>query len=202
MGLRTARTLPLLARRAAVEDTAAVGIEPAHRHTGRHLESLEDLAGLGDRRGGDRSLHDLRTLEERLREEEGGARFTALLSGPFASFALFLAVLGLYASLAELATQRTREIGVRMALGARPRQVFGLVARQGLLPTLAGVVLGLVAAGAVTRFLAGQLFGVSPLEPATFAAVAALLGLVALGACLLPARRAARIDPLAALRYD
>jgi putative ABC transport system permease protein len=97
---------------------------------------------------------------------------------------------------------RTREIGLRLAIGAQPRQVLALILRQGLLLTLLGVVVGLAAAFALTRLLSGLLFGVAPVDAATFTTISLLLVIVSLVACYLPARRAMRIDPLQALRYE
>ena len=116
--------------------------------------------------------------------------------------ALLLASIGLYGVLAYAATQRTREIGIRIALGAPMHQVLRLILHQGMRWVLAGIAAGLAGALALTRFLSSLLFGVSALDPATFVGVTLLLGLVSLLACLLPARRAAKVDPMEALRYE
>lgn len=162
------------------------------------------LAVRGALRSADPDLppYEMRTLEERLRREERGARFAALVAGPFALLALCLAVLGLFASSSQLTAARSREMGLRVALGARPRQVFGLVAAEGVRLAVAGVAAGLLLAGAGSRLLESQLFGVRPLEPWTYAGVSLLLGVASVAACLVPARRATRVDPLAALRAD
>jgi len=125
----------------------------------------------------------------------------ALLS-TFAGLAIVLASVGLYGVIAYLVAQRTHEIGVRMALGARSRDVLRMVLAHGLRLVAVGVVLGLAGALALTRFLAGQLYGVRPTDPLTFVAVTALLALVALAATWLPARRAARVNPMVALRAE
>jgi ABC-type antimicrobial peptide transport system permease subunit len=125
----------------------------------------------------------------------------ALLTA-FAGLAIVLASVGLYGVIAYLVAQRTHEIGVRMALGARSRDVLRMVLGHGLRLVVIGVVLGLAGALALTRFLTGQLYGVRPTDPLTFVAVTVLLALVALAATWLPARRAARVDPMIALRNE
>jgi predicted permease len=125
----------------------------------------------------------------------------SLLAG-FGALALLLAAVGLYGVLAFAVSQRTREIGIRMALGGRARDIYALVARQGLAVVGGGVVAGLAAAAAATRVLGSMLLGVSPTDPLTFALVSAVLLAVAVLACAVPARRAARVDPAVALRYE
>ena len=130
------------------------------------------------------------------------ARMGALLLGGFGLLALLLASVGLYGVMSYSVSRRTREIGIRMALGAERRDVLRLVLREGMTLVAAGLALGLVAAFSATRLLAGFLYGVSTTDPSAFVAVAALLALVALAASLVPALRAARVDPLEALRYE
>ncbi|MFN2564853.1 MAG: FtsX-like permease family protein, partial [Gemmatimonadaceae bacterium] len=129
-------------------------------------------------------------------------RLPMTLMTAFATLALVLAAVGVYGVMSYVVTARTREFGVRMALGAPRGAVLRLVVRQGLVTAATGLALGLAAAAAATRFLSGFLFGVRPLDPLTFGAVPALLLLVALVACWLPARRATRVDPMSALRTD
>jgi len=144
----------------------------------------------------------VRAMEEVLRGSLAFQRFVMALLTAFAGLAIVLASVGLYGVIAYLVAQRTHEIGVRMALGARSRDVLRMVLGHGLRLVAIGVVLGLVGALALTRFLAGQLYGVRPTDPLTFIAVTALLALVALAAAWLPAQRAARVDPMIALRAE
>ena len=116
--------------------------------------------------------------------------------------ALLLAVVGLYGVMAYAVTRRTSEFGIRMALGASSGNIRGIVLKQGLMVAMTGVVIGIVGALALTRVLRSFLFGLSTTDPATFAAVAALLIFVALLACYIPARRATKVDPMVALRYE
>jgi putative ABC transport system permease protein len=147
-------------------------------------------------------ISSVRTMEERLADSMAPRRFNALLLGAFAVLALLLAASGLYGLIAYLVAQRTHEIGVRMALGAERRDVLALVLRQGLTLTLGGVVVGFVAAFALTRLLASMLFDVTTTDPVIFVVVPLVLIAVAVMATLLPARRAARVDPMIALRAE
>jgi putative ABC transport system permease protein len=147
-------------------------------------------------------LDNVMTMDARLSASVAGPRLSAALLGAFAMLALVLAAIGLYGVLSYSVSQRHREIGVRMALGADRGDILRLVVRQGLVLVLAGVLLGVAGALGVTRFLETLLFGVSPNDPATYAAICALLVAVAFLACWIPARRASRVDPMSALRFE
>ena len=129
-------------------------------------------------------------------------RISMLLLGAFAVSALLLAVVGIYGVVSYTVTQRTRELGVRMALGAQPGDVVRMVLREGLAMVAVGLAVGALATLFLARLLGTLLFGVSPLDPVTLLAAAVMLPLVALAACWLPARRAAKASPMAALRTD
>jgi predicted permease len=145
---------------------------------------------------------NFRTMEDLLSASIAQQRFNMLLLAMFAGLAVALVAVGLYGVLAYLVAQRTNEIGIRMALGASHREVLRLVVRNGMRMTFAGLSLGIVAALGLTRLLAGLLFGVKATDAFTFGSVAALLCGVALLACYIPARRATRVDPIVALRYE
>jgi ABC-type antimicrobial peptide transport system permease subunit len=144
----------------------------------------------------------MRTMDEVADEVLADRRLPMTLMTAFAALALLLAAVGVYGVMSYVVTARTREFGVRMALGAPRGAVLRLVVRQGLATAVAGLAVGLLAAAAATRVLAGSLVGVRPLDPLTFGAVPAVLLLVAMAACWLPARRATRVDPISALRAD
>jgi len=147
-------------------------------------------------------LGRVRTMDEILSASLGVQRFVMLLLVAFAGLAVALAAVGIYGVMSYLVAQSTREIGVRMALGALPRQVLGVVIGRGMLLAGIGAAVGIAGALALTRLLAQQLYGVKPTDALTFAAVTALLLVVALAACLVPARRATRVDPVVALRTE
>jgi putative ABC transport system permease protein len=165
------------------------GIIGAVRETAQSLDKVQPVYGV-------------RTLESVMSEAVAKPSFRTFLMGVFALVALTLAMVGIYGVMSYSIAQRTHEIGIRMALGARHSNVLTLVIGHGMALALVGVGIGLVASFALTRVLAQFLFGIKPTDPITFIGVALLLACVALLACYIPARRATKIDPLAALRYE
>ena len=147
-------------------------------------------------------VYDLLTMEQRIANSISRSKFNTFLLMAFSVLALVLAAVGLYGVVAYSVTQRTREIGIRMALGARTGDVLRLIMKQGMLLVFAGGLVGLAGALGLTRFLRSLLFGVGPADPLTFTIIPVLLCGVALLACWLPARRAAKVDPIEALRYE
>jgi predicted permease len=147
-------------------------------------------------------VYNIKTVNEHIDFALWGPRTAATLAATFGVLALALAALGLFGVMSYTVAQRTREIGIRVALGASRRNVLKLIAKQGLTLTLIGILIGLTAAFAATRVLSGLLYGVSATDPLTFVAVALLLAVAALLACYIPARRATKVDPTIALRYE
>lgn len=147
-------------------------------------------------------IANMRTMDEVVARSESRPRFLTMLLGLFSALALILAAVGIYGLMAYSVTQRTNEIGIRMALGARPGDVKKMVLIHGMSLTGAGIVIGLGAAYGLTRLMASLLFGVTATDPATFAVIAVVLALAAMGACFIPAHRATKVDPMIALRYE
>jgi predicted permease len=150
----------------------------------------------------DLPMYYVRTMEQRVDESLARRRFSMLLLGVFASIALALATIGIYGVMAYLVNQGTRELGIRIALGASPRNILNLVVRQGMALAFAGVTLGLAASFLLAQLIRSLLFGVRATDPITFAGISFLLAVITLLACYIPAQRAARIDPLISVRCE
>jgi predicted permease len=150
----------------------------------------------------DRPVTSIKTIERQMQENTGAPRSQSVLLGIFGGLGFALAIIGVYGVMSYVVSQQTREIGIRMALGADREKVLGMVIVHGLKLTLAGVVIGVGVSLALTRFMGSQLMGVSATDPMTFGGVALLLIVVAVAACFIPAQRAMRVDPMVALRYE
>jgi putative ABC transport system permease protein len=148
------------------------------------------------------ALFRVRTMAEVISEHTGGTRYRTLLFGFFGLLALALAAVGIYGVMAYTVNQRTHEIGIRLALGAQKADVLRMVVGQGLRLTVAGLAAGLVGSLALTRLLSSLLYGVTPTDPLTFVVISLILLGIALLACYIPARRATKVDPMVALRYE
>jgi putative ABC transport system permease protein len=168
---------------------SAAGVAPAVREQVRQIDPTQPV-------------YEFQTLEQALSDSIAPRRFNLFLLGVFAATAVLLATIGIYGVIAYSVAQRTREIGVRMALGAGRMEIAAMVVRQGMTVAVAGIVVGLGASAALTRVMASLLYDVKPSDAPTFAAVAVLLGLTAMAACGGPALRAASVDPMVALRHE
>jgi ABC-type antimicrobial peptide transport system permease subunit len=174
----------------------------AARTTGDPLAIVADLRAIAREIDASLAINAPVPLENVLSGSMTRPRFYALLLGAFGAIATFIAVIGIYGVLAYLVGQRTKEIGVRMALGARQSEVLALVARRGVAMVAIGVTAGVLGAVGLTRYLEGMLYGITALDAATYVVVAAVFTAAALLASYLPARRATTIDPIAALRHE
>jgi predicted permease len=184
-----------------VEGTGGMGVvlRADNEVTPSFITSIRDVV---QQQNNQNVISNTQTMNETIADSLSQRRFAMIVLGAFAAAAMLLASLGIYGVISYLVGQRAHELGIRVALGASRRQIFTLVLGHGLKMTLAGVVLGLVAAFGLTRLIRTMLYGVGPTDPATFAIIAVLLTLVALVACYLPARRATKVDPLTALRSE
>jgi putative ABC transport system permease protein len=167
-----------------------------------HLRIGGELQNLVAELNRDVPVSQVETLSGWVSEAVAGPRSTASIFSLFAALALALGAVGIYGVISYSVAQRTREIGIRMALGARRQEVLLLILRQSALLTFAGIAIGLISAVFLTRLMATLLYGVGATDPATYFGVAILLAAVALAATYLPARRAMRVDPVVALRHD
>jgi putative ABC transport system permease protein len=147
-------------------------------------------------------VNEIRTMDEIVSQTYGAIRFPMTLLWIFAALALVLSAVGIFGVMSYTVSRRTQEMAIRMALGASRREVLRLVLRDGLRLTAVGVMLGLVAAGALSRVMAGYIYGITSTDPLTLVGASLVLTVVALLACYLPARRATRVNPIAALRYE
>ena len=169
------------------------------RDTAAAMQSIRSVVRSVD---ASQPVSNITTIARQIEDRNAPDKILAELAGWFGALALFLAAIGVYGVTAYSVSQRTREIGVRMALGARVGDVLRLIVRQGMLMVFGGMLVGLAGALAMARLLARFLYGIQPTDPATFAGTFVLLAAVAMLACTIPARRASRVDPLAALRHE
>jgi putative ABC transport system permease protein len=174
----------------------------AVRTTGDPMGMSKNISAVVQSVDPDLPLSEVKTMDQILDQDMSGDRFLTILLGTFAGVALILAALGIYGVMAFAVAQRTHEIGLRMALGAGPSRVLSMIVKEGMILTFAGLVFGLTGAFLVGRAMKSQLYGIGAIDPVAFGAVAAVLVSAALLACYIPARRAMRVDPMVALRYE
>ena len=165
-------------------------------------ETINSIRRMSQQMSSEQVIYDVRTMSEIISQSLAARRFSMILLGVFAALALVLSSVGIYGVISYLVARRTQEIGIRMALGAGRADVARLVLRDGMKLALSGVAVGIVGAFGLTRLMAKMLYGVSPTDPLTFLTISGFLLLVAMAACYIPARRAMRVEPVIALRYD
>lgn len=193
---------PLMQRSDQEVQQSATGIDVVLRTDAVHPATLESIRNAISGMNQEQFIYDVRPLHEVISKSLSTQRFSMTLLGAFAALALLLASVGIYGVVSYLVGQRTHEIGIRMALGAQRWHILRLVLERGALLAAVGVGFGLAAALGITRLMASLLYGVRATDPLTFAGVTFLLVLVALAACYIPARRATKVDPIVALRYE
>jgi ABC-type antimicrobial peptide transport system permease subunit len=172
------------------------------RSVGSNPALIDALRRTNKQTSDEQVIYGALTMEERISESLSARRFAMILFTVFAALALILSSVGIYGVISYLVGQRTHEIGVRIALGARRRDVLSLILSQGAKLTLSGIAIGVAASLALTKLMAGMLYAVSVYDPLTFFGVAMILSFVALAACYIPTRRAMRVDPIVALRCE
>jgi len=181
---------------------AARSVDVLMRSQQPPLALIEPIRQAIEQMNSEQVLYEVRAYDEVVASSIAAQRFSMVLLGTFAALALLLSSIGIYGVISYLVSQRTREFGIRIALGAQRRDILRMVLGHGANMALIGVALGLLGALGLTRLMSGLLFGISATDPITFLVVACLLTLVALAACYIPARRATRVDPIVALRYE
>jgi predicted permease len=181
---------------------APIGMRMVARTRGPDAGAFDSIRHSVQQVNGEQVVYGAQTMPELISDSTANRRFSAILLGAFAAVALLLSGVGIYGVISYLIGQRTHEIGIRIALGAQQGKVLFQVLREGLKLAITGAAIGLAAAFALTRLMTSLLYGVSPTDPLTFAAVAVLLVAVALAACYIPARRAAAVDPMVAFRHE
>jgi ABC-type antimicrobial peptide transport system permease subunit len=172
------------------------------RYAGSGSAAFEAIRRVSKEMSAEQVIYGEQTMESLVSESMGSRRFAMILLAAFAGLALVLACIGIYGVMSYLASLRTQELGIRLALGANRAHILGLVLGNGARLTLAGIGIGLLVGLGLTRLMANLLFGVSSTDPLTLTAVSVLLMTVALAACYLPARHSASIDPMGALRTE
>jgi ABC-type antimicrobial peptide transport system permease subunit len=185
-----------------VSQAAGTSIAVVMRTAGEPLALGRLLQGEMSRLDRNVPVYDIRTMTQRYSEFLAHPRFRAILMGILAGLTFLLAAIGIYGVLAQVVSQRTQEIGIRLTLGAEPSQVFRLVLGEGMATAAIGVVIGILGAFGLTRLISTMLYGVGPTDLFVFTAVTMSLMSVALLACYVPARRAMRVPPIVALRYE
>jgi predicted permease len=200
--LRAQLYIPCLQMPDAFVAMTPSGMDVVARSDGATATLLDSLRRTSRKMSSQQVIYGAQTMNEVISDSLAARRFSMIFFGVFAAMALLLSSVGIYGVISYLVGQRTREIGIRVALGAGRADVMRLVLGHGVKMACIGVVIGLAASLGLTRLMANMLYGVSPTDPLTFAGVAILLTLVALTACYIPARRAMRVDPIVALRYE